>query len=809
MPAGSCTISFSVTSSTVGNQANVTSGVATAVLPRGPASNNATLSVLARPTIAKGFAPSTIAPGGVSTLTFTIANAGPLPLTGMAFTDTYPAGLVNASPLAVGGTCTGVTTTAAAGGGSFNVTGGNLPATASCTITVSVTAASVGSYANTASSVATTQTGGGGTGSNTATLVVAAAPTITKSFATSPIAQGGTSLVTFTLANPNATLALSNLNFTDALVNLTAANGTIGGSCAGTTNAPALVAGATALNLTVPALAANASCTVTVTLTGSVSGTHPNTASGVTSTQTPAAGAPSNTANLVVLSPPLLQKNFVPGTIESGANSAIVFTVTNPQATALANVSFSDPLVNMALGTGAGVVETCGGNVAAAGVAGGSTNFTLTLNTLAASETCTITVSPVTSAIASPAGGHPNTTSTVTSTQTAVNPGPAATGYLRVLAPPAITKSFAPSAIATGGTSTITFTLTNPNAVPLTDVRFTDDLPANLSNTAAQSFIGGARGTCTGTIPSAKAAGLADPITFTSTFLPANSSCTILMDVTSGTAGAYSNTVTAIVSDQTPTPTTGGTDVLSVGALGINKQFCSNLPAATPGASTCTTVTDAPVGTNVFLWIEITNNGAGNNQNNLFFNDTLPAGMQTVAGDIFVSRNGTQCDESPNPIPNEAGGAGTFNFNAGRHPDDLDNNSSCLVAVTVTGTTAGVKDNTVTGTNAGGGNAALNGRTDTATIRFWQAPTIAKAFLPASIGAGGTSTLTLTLTNPAANPGARQRELFRHAREHEASRATRRSAAPAPARPRRASPTARPGSSPSAASPSRRAEAAR
>ena len=753
VPAGSCTVTVVVTSNVVGTHPNAANGVTTSLLPQGPGSNTDFLTVVGKPAIAKAFSPAGVTLSGASTLTFTIANPNTIALTGIGFTDAYPAGIVNATPLAVGGTCTGVTTTAAAGGASFNVTGGTVAAATSCTITVGVTGTTAGAWNNTASGVASAQSGTAGAASNTATLTVSASPTIAKSFATSPIAQGGTSVITFTLANPNAT-ALTSLRFTDALANMTVASATIGGTCAGTTSTPALLVGATALDLTVPSLAGGAGCTVTVTVTSAVSGTHANTASGVATTQTPVAGAPSNTALLTVLSPPVLQKNFVPGTIEAGGTSSIVFTLANPQAAALAAVSFSDPLVNMALAAGAGVTETCTGAVTPAGVAAGSTNFTLTLNSLAASESCTITVGPVTSSVTSPAAGHANTTSAVASTQTAVNPGAAATGYLRVVAPPVITKSFASPAIASGGTTVVTFTLTNPNAVALTDVRFTDNLPTNLLNSAAQTFIGGGRGTCTGTIPSAKAAGNLDPINFASTNIPANSSCTVLMDVTSSTPGAYTNTVTAITSDQTPTATTGGSDVLTVGALGINKRFCSNLPAATPGASTCTPVTDAQVNASVFMWITITNNTGVSNQNDLFFNDTLPAGMQTVAGDIFISRVAGQCDEAPGAIPNEPGGATTFNFDAARHLDDLDNLASCIVAVSVTGTTAGSMSNTVTGTSTGGGNAALNGRTDTASIRFWQAPTIAKGFSPSTIGAGGTSTVTITLTNPAANPGA-------------------------------------------------------
>ena len=720
---GSCTVTFTVTSATVGNQINTTSGVSTALLPAGPASNSATLSVLSKPTIAKAFAPSTVTPGTNATLTFTISNSGPQALSGMSFTDTYPAGLVNATPLAVGGTCTGVTTTAVAGGNTFNVTAGNIPATASCTITVAVNAAAAGSYANTASGVATTQSGGAGTGSNTATLFVASPPTIAKAFGTSPIAQGGTSALTFTIANANTT-ALTNLNFTDVLPGMTAANGAIGGSCVGTTSSPVLAAGATNLNLTVPSLGAGANCTVQVTVTSSVSGPHPNTTSGVTSTQTPTAGAASNTATLVVLSPPTLQKDFSPGSIQSGGTTSIVFTLTNPNATALSNVTFSDPLANMQLGAAPGVSENCAGAVTPSGVTAGSTSFSLTLNTLNAAETCTITVSPVTSTTASPAGGHPNTTSMVTSTQTpSGSPGP--TGYLNVLLAPTIAKQFSPSSVTGLNVSTITFTLTNPNSVALTNVTFTDNFPqapGSMRTTGAQNFIGAGRGTCTGTIPSAQGAVNQTSLTLSATTLAPNSSCTILVDVQATVDGVYTNTTSGVASNQTPAAGATASDVLTRGGVSLAKSF---------GAAS------VQVGGTTTLTFTLVNN-SGANQTGLQFTDTFPAGMTAVGGVGAATLAGAGC--SGLAPTNVTAGAGAYNLTG----LTINNGSTCTISLAVQGTTSGVKTNVVNGTAA----TPLAGRSDTATLTVFAAPTIAKSFTPATIAAGGASTLTLTLTNP-------------------------------------------------------------
>src|SRR4029079_13517644 len=97
----------------------------------------------------------------------------------------------------------------------------------------------------------------------------------------------------------------------------------------------------------------------------------------------------------------------------------------------------------------------------------------------AASGTCTVSVAVT----ATTSGAKANTTGAVTST----NGGTGNTGSdtLNVLSPPSISKSFSPNPIAVGGVSTLTFTITNPNAgTSLTGVAFTDSFPAGLQAAA-------------------------------------------------------------------------------------------------------------------------------------------------------------------------------------------------------------------------------------------------------------------------------------------------------------------------------------
>ncbi|WP_182378280.1 DUF11 domain-containing protein [Nocardioides sp. WS12] len=114
------------------------------------------------PSLDKSFSPPLIAPGGVSTLTFTVTNTSELMAKAdWSFTDNLPAGLKVAATPNVGGTCTSTTgaplvRTANAGATSIAVTGGDLALNqVSCTVTVNVTSDVEGTYVNGPANVTT------------------------------------------------------------------------------------------------------------------------------------------------------------------------------------------------------------------------------------------------------------------------------------------------------------------------------------------------------------------------------------------------------------------------------------------------------------------------------------------------------------------------------------------------------------------------------------------------------------------------------------------------------------------------------
>jgi len=254
----------------------------------------------AAPTIAKAFSPNPIAVGGVSTLTFTLSNpnAG-TSLTGVAFSDSFPAGLqVAATPNASTTGCGSPTFAPAAGNTSVSFSGGTIAASGACTVTVDVTATTSGSKVNTTGNVTSTNGGTGNTGTDT--LNVVSPPSIAKAFSPNPIAVGGVSTLTFTLSNPNAGTSLTGVAFSDSFpagLQVAATPNASTTGCGSPTFAPA--AGNTSVSFSGGTIAASGACTVTVDVTATTSGSKVNTSGNVSSTET-GVGTDTATATLAV-----------------------------------------------------------------------------------------------------------------------------------------------------------------------------------------------------------------------------------------------------------------------------------------------------------------------------------------------------------------------------------------------------------------------------------------------------------------------------------------------------------------------------
>ena len=246
------------------------------------------------PTIAKSFTPTSIPAGGTSDLAFTIANPNTASLTGIGFTDTLPNNLtLSSAPNA--SQCNG-TVSYDGETNTITLTGGSLAGNSNCKINVGVTGTVGGSYNNQTAAI-TSNEGGTGSPSNTATLTVVSPPAISKSFSPNPINVGNTSSLTFTLTNPKANaFDLTGVGFTDTFpTGMTIAGSpSANNSCGGFLTAAAGTVTITLSNGTIPhgfVGLTDGTCTISVPVTAS-GGIYENKSGNVSSTE----GGIGNTA---------------------------------------------------------------------------------------------------------------------------------------------------------------------------------------------------------------------------------------------------------------------------------------------------------------------------------------------------------------------------------------------------------------------------------------------------------------------------------------------------------------------------------
>ncbi|HEX4480398.1 MAG TPA: hypothetical protein VH082_06285 [Rudaea sp.] len=356
----------------------------------------ANLTVTAPVGITKAFSPTSIPSGGTSTLTITIPNTatGSVALSGMMLTDTLPSGVTVASTPTASTTCGAGTV--AASGGTVTLSGGSVAAGGTCSITVPVTATATNTYTNTIPANALTDTQNvTNTAPTTADLTITAPLGITKAFSPTSISSGNTSTLTITIPNTDSgAIALSGMALSDQLpagvtvASTPNASTTCGG---GTVTA---TGGDTTVALSGGSLAADASCTIVVSVTGTASGMYTNTipANALTDTQNVTNIAPT-TADLTISTPSVISKSFSPPTFSTGSTSTLTINIPNTAvgAVALTNMALTDNLPSgLSVASTPNASTTCGGSVSATS---GATSVTLTGGSLAANATCNIVVS--------------------------------------------------------------------------------------------------------------------------------------------------------------------------------------------------------------------------------------------------------------------------------------------------------------------------------------------------------------------------------------------------------------------------------
>ena len=638
--SGGCQITVDVTSSLAGTYTNT---IAAGQLSTGqgvnqqPATASLGVNVPAPPTIAKSFNLATIPVNGTSTLTITFGNpnAGALTLAS-AFNDNLPANVVVAPVPNVGGTCAGVVT-AGAGSGTVTWASGSTIPSGGCTITVSVTSAVAGSYTNTIQTTDLTTVGGGSPAvPATAGLVVQAPvpPTVAKSFNPGTINPGNTSILTINLGNSNAA-ALSLTNpFVDTLplnVAIAAVPNAATNCSGGALTAAAL---ATTITLTGGSIQPGG-CSIVVTVSSSTpGGPYTNTIpAGALQTSAGNNGA-TVTANLFVNpnQPPSASKSFTPTTIGTGGTSKLGISLANPNAVAATlTADFVDTLpAGIVVATPANLVASAGCTLANVVALAGATTVTYQNGgALPANGGCSIQVDVTSSTPAT----YTNTIAALALKTTVGNNTVPSTAVLQVLAPPTLSKAFAPVSIPLGANSSLMLTLGNVNAVALTlSADFVDTLPALL--------VLGTPATLSGTCAAGNVTAVAGAGTLTfknGGSIPAGG-CTIVVPVTSATPGTYVNTIPVgalqTTAGSNPAPASATLDILEAD-LSITKT--DGVATVVPGTATTYTIVVTNLGPS-----PVTNAAVA---------DTLPA---AIASDTWT------CAASAGSSCGAASGAGNI-----------------------------------------------------------------------------------------------------------------------------------------------------
>ena len=575
--------------------------------------------------VIKSFNPTSIPAGGSSLLTITLRNPTGTDYTAVKLTDTLPG-----SVLYYVDDGTQATTC----GGSLTITspstivleGGTIPASptppsppGACTITVKVAApegASAASFTNRIlpGGLETGQ-GAKNVGNSDGPLSVyvpGLPPTVVKSFTNSTITiPGGNSRLRIIItAPPDADLAgfqlTDNLPEGMFISNSTAASKSAG---CGPSSVLTAVTDTRVVSLTNGAISRATTCQIDVYVSASSSGVYANTITPLDVVYTGAPPILNNVGpiNLTVneLSPLTIKKVFYPGSVAPEGLSTLTISLENTNLSPLTNVQLLDTLPGT---VSAGVVVApvpeaftdCGGGVVTA--VPGTLTISMAGGTIPAkvgivNGLCTIVVNVQgKGANATRTNTIPilNVSAKIGESGPTINPlAPATKDLIITGLTIGVNKKFEPQDVTGGASSTLTVELINPNAVVLTGISFTDNLPTGMiiANPASLDV-----GTCGGTLTGAPGDEL---FVFSGGVLPPLTSCALTLKATMTITGNTTNRLEGATPGPSAVTTFNGAknpfpaqaSLTNLPGASVSKFFAPNPIAAGAGNYSLLTIT--------------------------------------------------------------------------------------------------------------------------------------------------------------------------------------------------------------------------
>jgi uncharacterized repeat protein (TIGR01451 family) len=277
-------------------------------------------------------------------------------------------------------------------------------------------------------------------------------------------------------------------------------------------------------------------------------------------------------------------------------------------------------------------------------------------------------------------------------------------------------KAFSPATIGPGSVSMLTFTITNDGGTPVTDLAFTDTLPAGVTIATPAGGVS----TCGGALTAPDGGGT---ISFADGALAGNAGCTIMVNVTSTSPGTHMNVSGDLTSSTGNSGPASADLTVTADRPGFTKSFS---PSSVPRGSRSTLTFTIDNTANASLAVSLT------------FTDNLPVGMEVAT----PANTSTDCTGG---IVTAVPGAAVVSFGG---PAIVAAMSSCTVGVDVVATGVGILSNVSGELNSSSGGPTQSSGKAAAVLEVTVTPlSLIKSFSDDPVPPGGTATLEFTINN--------------------------------------------------------------